>query len=61
MENNTNLYNKVSYLENMAQSEQWDYKGSTEKQILYNYLCYTYDRIKEEDKIVFLSFSAERS
>lgn len=48
------LRNKLIYLANMAQSEQWDYKGSTEKQILYNYLCYTYDRIKEEDKIVFL-------
>lgn len=44
------LRNKLIYLANMAQSEQWDYKGSTEKQILYNYLCYTYDRIKEEDK-----------
>lgn len=27
------------------------YLGSKEK-ILYNYLCYTYDRIKSEEKIV---------
>lgn len=35
----------------MAQAEQWDYKGTSDKQILYNYLCYTYDRIKAENKI----------
>lgn len=45
------LKNKLTYLANMAQPEQWDYKGSTDKQILYNYLCYTYDRIKMENKI----------
>ena len=48
------LKNKLIYLSNMAQSEQWDYKGSTDKQILYNYLCYTYDRIKMENKIEIL-------
>lgn len=26
-------------------------KGTSDKQILYNYLCYTYDRIKAENKI----------
>lgn len=47
------LKNKLIYLSNMAQSEQWDYKGTTDKKILYNYLCYTYDRIKMENKIEF--------
>lgn len=36
---------------NMAQEEKWDYKGTSDKQILYNYLCYTYDRVKAENKI----------
>lgn len=45
------LKNKLDYLAAMAQPEQWDYKGKTGKQILYNYLCYTYDRIKMENKI----------
>ena len=45
------LQSKLNYLVNMAQEEQWDYKGTTDKQILYNYLCYTYDRIKMENKI----------
>lgn len=44
------LKNKLDYLVNMAQKEQWDYKGTTDKQILYNYLCYTYDRVKIENK-----------
>lgn len=26
-------------------------KETSDKQILYNYLCYTYDRIKAENKI----------
>ena len=45
------LKSKLDYLVNMAQKEQWDYKGTTDKQILYNYLCYTYDRVKMENKI----------
>lgn len=45
------LKTKLIYLSNMAQKEQWDYKGNSDKQILYNYLCYTYDRIKVEGKI----------
>jgi len=45
------LRNKLNYLANMAQEEQWNYKGTTDKQILYNYLCYTYDRIKMENKV----------
>ena len=39
---------KLEFLSNMAQKEQWDYRATSEKQILYNYLCYTYDRIKED-------------
>lgn len=49
-----NLRSKLNYLANMAQLEQWDYKGTTDKQILYNYLCYTYDRIKMENKVEIL-------
>lgn len=45
------LQKKLQYLANMAQKEKWDYKGTTDKQILYNYLCYTYDRVKVEHKI----------
>lgn len=44
---------KLDYLARIAQSEQWSYKGSSEKAILYNYLCYTYDRIKQEGKIQY--------
>ena len=49
-----NYRSKLNYLAKMAQPEQWDYKGSTDKQILFNYLCYTYDRIKMEGKIEIL-------
>ena len=35
----------------MAQEEKWDYKSTSDKRILYNYLCYTYDRVKAENKI----------
>ncbi len=45
------LLSKLNFLAGMAQKEQWDYRGNAEKQILYNYLCYTYDRIKQENKI----------
>ena len=34
------LLSKLNFLAKMAQKEQWDYQGSLEKQILYNYLCY---------------------
>lgn len=49
-----NLGKKLNFLARMAQTEQWDYKGSSDKRILYNYLCYTYDRIKIENKIEIL-------
>lgn len=45
------LLDKLKYLANIAQEEQWDYKGNSERKILYNYICYTYDRIKQEGKI----------
>lgn len=47
----SSIQSKLLYLEKMAQKEKWDYHGNTEKQILYNYICYTYDRIKQEGKI----------
>lgn len=52
--NKESLKKKLNYLAGMAQEEQWDYKGTDDKQILYNYLCYTYDRIKTENKIEIL-------
>lgn len=48
------LNSKLQFLSSMAQPEQWNYEGSEEKSILYNYLCYTYDRIKMEGKIEVL-------
>ena len=45
------LQKKLLFLANMAQEEKWDYKGRSDKQILYNYLCYTYDRVKTENKV----------
>lgn len=47
------LQKKLLFLSNMAQEEKWDYKGTSDKQILYNYLCYTYDRIKAENKLKY--------
>lgn len=52
--NRESLRSKLNFLAHMAQSEQWDYRGSSDKQILYNYLCYTYDRVKSENKIEIL-------
>lgn len=49
------LLSKLDYLANMSQKEKWDYRGNSEKQILYNYLCYTYDRLKQENKIEIIS------
>lgn len=45
------LQKKLLFLSNMAQEEKWDYKGTSDKRILFNYLCYTYDRVKAENKI----------
>ena len=45
------LLKKLNYLAMIAQPEQWDYKGKTDKQILYNYICFTYDKLLEDDQI----------
>ncbi len=44
---------KLTFLSNMAQPEQWDYSVPEREPnfILRNYLYYTYDRIKQENKI----------
>lgn len=46
-----NLQKKLVYLAELAQDEPWDYRGKGDKKILYNYLCYTYDKVKAEGKI----------
>lgn len=46
------LQPKLDYLSRIAQKENWDTKGTTDKKILFNYIHYTYDRIKEENKTV---------
>jgi hypothetical protein len=45
------LRSKLNFLAKIAQKEIWDYRSNSGKQILYNYICYTYDRIKQENKI----------
>ena len=49
------LQKKLNYLASMSQPEQWDYKGKNDKSILYNYLCFTYDKLLEEGKIAYSS------
>lgn len=49
------LAEKLNFLSRMAQHEKWNYNNNSEKSILYNYICYTYDRIKQEDKFQFTS------
>lgn len=44
---------KLKYLARMAQPEQWSYNSSGDNSILYNYLCYTYDRILQEGKFSY--------
>lgn len=49
---------KLEYLANMAKEEQWNftserYKSERKYPILNNYLFFTYDRLKEENKILF--------
>ncbi len=49
---NSKLFaDKLKYLAGEAQKEPWSYKGGLDYGILYNYLCYTYDRVKQEGKI----------
>jgi len=51
------IYKKLQRLEKMAKSENWDFKDCRYKDpsrslpILYNYLNFTYDRLKEEGKL----------
>lgn len=47
------LGKKLNYLAKMAQEEPWSYKANGENAILYNYLCYTYDRILQENKLSY--------
>lgn len=44
---------KLDYLSRLAQPEQWNYNDTTKEpnQILKNYLFYTYDRVKQENKL----------
>lgn len=44
---------KLKYLARMAQSEIWSYKSAGDNLILYNYLCYTYDRVLQEKKLSY--------
>ena len=47
------LLGKLNYLANMAQKEKWDFHGRSDKSILKNYLCFTYDKLLEEGKISY--------
>ncbi len=47
------LQEKLDYLARIAQPEKWDCGSDHEKKILLNYLCYTYDRVKMEQKISY--------
>lgn len=49
------LLSKLKFLAKMAQPEQWDINGQNNKSILYNYLCFTYDRLLEENKVAYSS------
>lgn len=52
--NSKKLAGKLDFLANFAQEETWDYSTNNRKPILYNYLGYTYDRLKEENKIAVI-------
>lgn len=47
------LGEKLNYLAKMAQEEPWSYKADGKNAILYNYLCYTYDRLLQEKKFSY--------
>lgn len=55
------FYPKLSRLADMAKDEPWNFKNpkyfdkDNPFPILYNYLCFTYDRLKQEDKILVSS------
>lgn len=45
---------KINYLAQIAQPEEWNYPGSSsgnDNFILKNYILYTYDQVKQEEKI----------
>ena len=44
---------KLEFLSKLAAPEEWDFNGTEPKQykILHNYLLYTYDRVKAENKL----------
>ena len=48
-----NFVKKLSFLSSLAQQERWDYINTSRRQflILQNYLFYTYERGKQENKI----------
>lgn len=48
---------KLEYLSGLAEPEQWNYNDSNveRNRILKNYLYYTYDRIKQENKLAICS------
>lgn len=52
---------KLARLAEMAKDEPWNFKNpkyidpNNSYPILYNYLCFTYDRLKEEDKLLISS------
>ena len=49
---------KLKYLSRLAQHEIWDFSDTNDFRILRNYISYTYERVKEEDKI---SIAADKS
>lgn len=52
----SNFDGRLQDLSSLAQKEEWNYKHTTSKHslpILYNYLHYTFQRIKEENKITY--------
>lgn len=59
---NANIFaQKLDYLSRLAQPEQWNYNDPQKEpnQILKNYLFYTYDRIKQENKIIITDEKTE--
>ncbi len=49
--NKEHLTRKLEFLSKLAQPERWGFDISDPYSILYNYINYTYDRLKQEDKI----------
>ncbi len=47
------LVKKLNYLASISQNERWDFVNTNDKPILLNYLCFTYDRLLEENKIAY--------